>query len=251
MNTVCRRPFGIMTMVLAVAIAGSSIPPAAAQPATFAQKTFASPEEAIKALRVAAEVHDKAALKDIFGPDIQKLLTGIEKRDQADSHSFAMAMAEGAEPVPEGDGIIILEIGKNKWPFPIPLVKENSAWRFDTAAGKEEIVNRHIGKDELHAIGILGAYIQARSAGGGGPVPKPSHGYVFKSLSQRGAVGFALAAYPDHWGKSGIMTFIADQDGKIYQRDLGEKTSQLAAAMTEYKPDDGWEPVKDPGVWEK
>jgi hypothetical protein len=310
------RPFpsAVVTMLLAVGTGFFSVPRAAAQPPAFAQMTFASPEEAIKALRAAAEVHDKAALQKIFGPHLHELLTGDDKHDKVYSQSFAKAMAQGANPVPEGDGRIILEIGGNKWPFPIPLVRENSVWRFDTAAGQEEIINRHIGKDELHAIGVCETYIQAQkryaamqndSSGaaryalkfrsspgkkdglywpnqtpgllgpqaaeagvdGGGPAPKTFHGYLFRILTRQGPAapggrmdyikdggfsgGFALTAYPKSWGKSGIMTFIVNQDGKIYERDLGAETSKRAAAMTEYNPDEGWAPVTDQGVPEK
>jgi hypothetical protein len=278
--------------------------------------TFASPEEAVAALRAAVAVHDKAALFDIFGPGFRELLTGDRKQDKANSRGLAAAMAEGVKPVAEG-GKIILEIGRNKWPFPIPLVKEKSEWRFDTAAGKDEIINRHIGKDELHAIGICEAFGQAQRRrdgsehdargeivyarrfqstpgtrdglywktspgqapspfrasvaeadvnGIGGASAKPFHGYFFKVLTRQGdsapggamnyiqdgnlTGGFALAAYPEHWGRSGIMTFIVDRDGKIYQLDLGEKTTQIATALTEYNPGEGWKPVKDAGVQE-
>jgi hypothetical protein len=100
-----------------------------------------------------------------------------------------------------------------------------------------------------------------------GSAAKPYHGYFFRILTRQGAAapggemdyikdgrltgGFALAAYPERWGRSGIMTFIVNQDGKIYQRDLGEATSRLAAAMTAYDPAGDWTPVKDPGVIEK
>jgi hypothetical protein len=194
-------------------------------------------------------------------------------------------------------------------------VKENSAWRFDIDEGKEEILNRHIGKDELHAIGVCETYVRAqrqraanstgvdkyarrfKSAPGkmdglywktgsgqapspfpkeaaeaavddeGGLGPKPHHGYFFKILTRQGAAapggkmdyvkdgslseGFALEAYPEHWGRSGIMTFNVNQDGKIYQRDFGEKTSRIAAAMKEYNPDGHWTLVTEPGVTDK
>jgi hypothetical protein len=305
-------------MAVAIGTGVLSAPRAAAQSAALAQKAFASPEEAVQALRAAVKVHDKAALQDIFGPEVHELLTGDERQDKANSQKFAEAMEEGAKSVSEGDAKVILEIGDNKWPFPIPLVKENSMWRFDTAAGKEEIINRHIGKDELHAIGVCKTYVQAQKQyagaardssqagkyalrfksspgkmdglywktgpsqvtspfgarvaevgvdGAHGPAPKPFHGYFFRILTRQGAVaaggemdylkdgsltgGFALAAYPERWGRSGIMTFIVNQEGKIYQRDLGAKTSQVAAAMAEYNPDGDWTPVKDQGVIEK
>ena len=60
--------------------------------------------------------------------------------------------------------------------------------------------------------------------------------------------GFALVAYPEHWDQSGIMTFIVNQDGKIYQRNLGDKTSRAAAALKEFNPDSEWTPVQDEGV---
>jgi hypothetical protein len=199
--------------------------------------------------------------------------------------------------------------------MPIPLVKADGQWRFDTAAGKEEIINRHIGKDEFHAIGICRAYVTAqqqyasanpdavkyaqkfKSAPGMkdglywpaaadepaspfGPVVaqahvegfgpkmgtgvKPFHGYYFRILTCQGkdapggemnymtdgnlTKGFALVAYPEHWDLSGIMTFIVNQDGKVYQRNLGERTSEIAGAMKEYNPGSDWTLVQDEGV---
>jgi hypothetical protein len=309
------RPFAVAAILLAIGAVSSSAPRAATQEAPPAQKTFASPEDAVQALLAAVKVHDKAALRDIFGPEIRELLTGDDVLDKANSQSFAKAMEEEAKPVLEGDDRVVFEIGGNKWPFPVPLVKVNSAWHFDTGAGKEEMLNRHIGKDELHAIGICETYVRAQkqradgsrgadkyarkfksSAGktdglywktgpdqarspvaenaaeaavdiGDGSRPKPYHGYFFKILTRQGIAapggkmdymkdggltgGFALVAYPERWGRSGIMTFIVDQDGKIYQRDLGEKTLRIARAMKEYNPDGGWTTVKDPGINEK
>ena len=81
----------------------------------------------------------------------------------ANNHAkFAKALAENCQSVPEGDNKVTIEVGTNNWPFPIPLVKADSQWHFDTAAGKEEIINRHIGKDELHAIGVCSAYVDAQ-----------------------------------------------------------------------------------------
>jgi hypothetical protein len=227
-------------------------------------------------------------------------------------------MAQNWNLVKDGEDKIIVEVGKNNWPMPIPLVKANGQWRFDTAAGKEEIINRHIGKDELNAIGVCRAYVTAQrqyakvnpqvSAGmryarkfksapgkkdglywpsvnnepvspfgplvaqahaegyGGnkGSGPHPFHGYYFRILTRQGksapggkidymsqgnlAKGFALVAYPAHWGQSGIMTFIVNQDAKVFQKNLGEKTVQIAGAINEYNPDSGWALVQDEGV---
>jgi hypothetical protein len=177
---------------------GWAVAPAAAQEAAPTEKTFATPEEAIAALRTAAESEDKDALDKIFGPDFRSLRTGDAKQDRADARRFAQAVAEGAKPVSEGDGNIVLEVGANRWPFPIPLVPAGSGWRFDTAAGKEEIVDRHIGRDELHAIGALRAYARARSGGGTPPVPAARHGYAFKALVRQGdaAPGGAMDYVP-------------------------------------------------------
>jgi hypothetical protein len=200
--------------------------------------------------------------------------------------------------------------------MPIPLVKADGQWYFDTAAGKEEIINRHIGKDELHAIGVCRAYVEAQKKyagmntdGGGayamkfksspgkkdglywpaadnepqspfGPLvaeahaegyghhsgngPHPFHGYYFRILTRQGDAapggkmnyivqgkltgGFALVAYPEHWDQSGIMTLIVNQDGKVYQKNLGEKTLRIAGTMKEYNPDSTWTLDEDTGV---
>jgi hypothetical protein len=85
-------------------------------------------------------------------------------QDANNAQRFATAMAQGCKPVKEGEDKITLEVGTNNWPMPIPLVKADGQWHFDTAAGKEEIINRHIGKDELHAIGVCRAYVTAQKA---------------------------------------------------------------------------------------
>ena len=257
-------------------------------------------------------------MHEIFGPQFHDLLTGDKVQDANHAQKFAVIMAESCKQVPDGDNKITLEIGTNEWPLPIPLVKTNGSWYFDTTAGKEEIINRHIGKDELHAIGVCRAYVDAQkkyaamnqTAGGEvsyalkfksslgkkdglywpaaasepespfGPLvaeahaegygqhhgsgPHPFHGYYFRILTRQGNAadggkkdyldhgkltrGFALAAYPEHWDKSGVMTFIVNQDGKVYQQNLGEKTSRIAGAMKEYNPDSAWTLVEDQGV---
>jgi len=283
-----------------------------------AQRLFASPDEAVKALRAATEAKDKAALREIFGPEFDELVTGDKVQDANNAQGFATAMAQECKLVNEGEDKITLEVGTNNWPMPIPLVKADGQWHFDTAAGKEEIINRHIGKDELHAIGVCRAYVAAQrqyaganpEAGGGakyaqkfkstpgekdglywpqaenepaspfGPLvaeahaegygkhqgagPRPFHGYYFRILTRQGKAarggkmdymsqgnltgGFALVAYPEHWDQSGIMTFIVNQDGKVYQRNLGEKTFRVAGAMKAYNPDSRWTLVQDEGV---
>jgi hypothetical protein len=289
----------------------------AADRAAGGEKLFTSPDDAIKALQSAAEAKDKDALRDIFGPQVDQLLTGDAVQDANNAQRFAAAMAEGYKQEKGDDGTITVEIGRDNWPMPIPLVSTDGQWYFDTAAGKEEVINRHIGKDELHAIGVCRAYVKAQEqyaslnpAAAGekiyarhlkstpgkkdglywpattdqtvspfGPLVdaaaaegydtskgahQPFHGYYFKILTCQGEAapggklnylkddslvdGFALIAYPEHWDQSGIMTFIVNQDGKVYQRNLGKKTVHIAKSLKEYNPDSNWELVQDEGV---
>jgi len=278
------------------------------------QRRFRSPEEAIQALKAATQAKDKTALHAIFGPSVDQMLTRDEAQDAANFNAFTRSVGDQCVPIAEGQNKLILEIGADRWPFPIPLINENGSWLFDTNAGKEEIICRHIGRDELHAIGLCRAYVDAqrgfaeqhRDREGGkayalhfkslpkdldlsgngamttlkvddlldvteprtlskrGDTDRTFYGYRFKILTRQGrdasrgkldyvvhgklARGFGLVAYPTHWGKSGIMTFIVNQDGKLYQRNLGEKTVTLASALTEYNPTSEWRLVKEPGV---
>jgi hypothetical protein len=309
-------PLGIL--LLAFAWGASPINLTAAQPAQ-AQQTFASPDDAARALKAAADAKDHAALSKLFGPDLQELSTGDAVQDANNAKRFAAAMDQGYQLTKEGDDKITVEVGPDNWPMPIPLVKADGQWHFDTAAGEEEIMNRHVGKDELHAIGVCRAYVLAQrqyadenpESGTGakyarhihsapgkkdglywpsvkdepaspfGPLvmkaeaegyevhaqgtgPHPFHGYYFRILTRQGDAapggkmdylshgnltgGFALVAYPVEWGQSGIMTFIVNQDGKVYQRNLDEKTAHLAGSMKEYNPDSNWTLVQDEGV---
>jgi len=312
-------------LTLTLLVAASVVLPSKLQAAepdakpAITEQLFASPDDAVKALQTAAEAKDQSALLSIFGPEFSELLTGDKVQDANNAQRFAAAMAQGCNQVKEGDDTITLEVGTNNWPYPIPLVQTNGQWHFDTAAGKEEIINRHIGKDELYAIGICRAYVTAQkqyasantAAGGAfveyaqhfkstpgkkdglfwpvaenepaspfGPLvaeaqaegyaihkgagPHPFHGYYFRILTRQGRAapggqmnymndeeltgGFAMVAYPEHWDQSGIMTFIVNQDGKVYQRNLAEKTSKIAEAMKEYNPDSDWTLVTDEGV---
>jgi hypothetical protein len=314
------------TSLLTIALLAGAFPvarcaadPAAASPnPVIVQRFFASPVEALQALQSAAATRDPAAMDELFGPEYPKLLTGDKIQDAKNAAHFAEVMAQGCEPVVESDVKVTFETGTNHWPLPIPLVKTNGQWVFDTAAGKEEIINRHVGRDELHAIGVCRAYVTAQrefalaTARAGsetkyaqkflsavgvkdglywpvteneppspfGPVvaqaqtgnypgndhsrPEPFHGYYFKILTRQGPAaaggrldyltpdgftrGFALLAYPEHWDQSGVMSFIVNQEGRVYQRDLGAKTVRRARALTAFNPDSNWTLVADQGV---
>ena len=310
--------FPSLITIAFLAGAGGILPTSSYAAEPVSERLFGSPEEAIKALQTATAAKDQAALQEIFGSQFQSLKTGDQVQDADNAQRFAAAMAQSCHQVKEGGDRITLEVGTNDWPMPIPLVKADGQWYFDTAAGKEEIINRHIGKDELCAIGVCRAYVTAQrqyasanpATGGAvnyaqkfkstpgkkdglywpaaanetaspfGPLvaeahaegyvshsgagPHPFHGYYFRILTRQGEAapggkkdylsdgsltgGFALVAYPEHWDQSGIMTFIVNQDGKVYQRNFGKKASRIGAAMQEYNPDSDWTLVPDEGV---
>jgi hypothetical protein len=287
------------------------------QPA-MSQRTFASPTEATNELVKAAKAHDHQAIREIFGPESTNLLTGDKTLDEKHFDAFVTKLAERCVILADGSNTVTLEIGQEQWPYPIPLIKTNGAWFFDTVAGEEEIINRHIGRDEFYAIGVCRAYVKAQrdyasrfASSTGAPKyaerfkstpgtmdglywpaetsatpsplssfvaeaclegydwshgrgPRPFHGYFFKILTRQGTAapggkmnyvqngemtgGFALVAHPVRWGESGIMTFIVNQDGVVYQRSLGERTAIKAAALKEYNPDKRWTVVQEPGI---
>jgi hypothetical protein len=283
------------------------------------QSLFSSPEDAVKALVDAVKAKDDTAIDQIFGPSGKDLHSGDKVQDAAEFDELAGNLAEKTSLVKESDSRVLLHIGNENWPFPIPIVKKDGQWFFDTEAGKEEILNRRIGENELTAILVCRTYVKAqreytlkdwdgdgifayaqklrsdrgkrnglfwRSAPGEAvsPLgelvakarmegykkekavfkeeePSPFHGYYFKILTRQGknapggkynyvingnmVGGFALVAFPSNWGKSGVMTFIVNQQGKVYQKNLGPGTLKVAQNMKFYNPDKSWTPVKE------
>ena len=116
---------------------------AASRRAKFS-KSFDSPDEAKKALMMACETKDKEALREIFGPRITKLKSGDDAQDARDFENFARRLAAASRLVPEDDNTVILHLGVEDHPFPVPLVKATGKWTFDTQAGLDEILNRRI-----------------------------------------------------------------------------------------------------------
>ena len=131
------------------------------QPA-LSQRAFTSPAQATNELVKAAKAHDRQAIHEIFGPEVTNLLTGDKTLDEKHFDEFAADLAERCDALPQGTNKVTLAIGKELWPFPIPLIATNGAWIFDTMAGEEEIINRHIGRDEYYAIGVCRAYVKAQ-----------------------------------------------------------------------------------------
>jgi hypothetical protein len=279
------------------------------QPQSQQQQVFASPDDAVKALRSAVEADDRSALAQIFGPQFSSLQTGDQVQDEKNARHFASAMEENCQLEKQNDNEYFVDVGTNNWPMPIPITQANGQWYFDTAAGKEEIIDRHIGRDELAAIGVCRAYVDAQRQFGNmnngvfaqkfestpgkndglswepsaSEQPdalghllaeaqevgehkgaQPFHGYYFRILTMQGSAasggkmdylrhgqlrnGFALVAYPEHWNQSGVMTFIVNQDGKVYQSDFGDKTYHIASKIKEYNPDKDWTLVTDEGI---
>ncbi len=281
------------------------------------QQVFSSPEDALKELAAAVKTKDKTALARIFGPSGEELRATDAVQAAAEFEEFSKLLTMKASLVKENESKVVLYIGNENWPFPIPLIKTNNQWVFDTEAGKEEILNRRIGENELTAILVCRSYVKAQreyvlkdwdgdgilayaqklrsdpnKKNGlfwkrvpGEPVsplgelvaqarmegyrkekslfkeePVPFHGYYFNILTKQGkrapggkysyivngnmVGGFALVAFPADWGKSGVMTFIVNQQGKVYQKNLGEETLKMASKMKIYDPDETWALVK-------
>ena len=280
-----------------------------------AQQAFKTPDEAASALAGAAKAGDPKAIVTVLGPDGADIASsGDPVADAATREKFVAAYNAKHQITMEGDNKAIVVIGQEDFPLPIPLLRKDGAWRFDTAAGREEILFRRIGKNELDAIQSSLAYVDAQndyadkdrtgagkglyaqrivsSAGkrdglywpdaqnsdpsplgelvakasaqgyrtGGGRTP--FHGYYFKILDKQGAAapggeleyvvkgkmigGFALVAYPAEYRNSGVMTFIVNHNGIVYEKDLGPRTAELAERMTAYNPDSTWHKVKSP-----
>jgi len=272
------------------------------------QQAFASPKEAVDALVSAAKAEDMNQLTRVFGPDAQAILySGDPVADKQTRDKFLQKYNQMSRLVKEPDGSVDLYLGAENWPFPIPLVKKNAGWVFDTATGKKEILYRRVGRNEFDTIDTLQALVDAQREyasqprdGGekqyaqkimsdpgkhnglywptaqgqppspAGPLlaeafsegyrkqkgPTPFHGYIYRLLLTQGpnapggtrnyAVngkltgGFAILAYPAEYRNSGVMTFVVNQDGKIYQKNLGPGTEKIASGITTYNPDKTW-----------
>jgi len=138
---------------VAILLAGLLAEPSRSQQA--GQKTFTSPEEATKALYAAAKSNDEKAMLDLFGPDGKEIISsGDEAEDAQTRANFVQRYDEMNRLVKEPDGSVTLYIGPHNWPWPIPLVNKANVWYFDAAVGKQEILFRRIGRNEVSAIHV-------------------------------------------------------------------------------------------------
>src|SRR5262245_32133362 len=147
--------------ILSVALAWALGAGVAARAADIG-KTFATPEEAVAALVAAASAEDTNALRVIFGPSAADIQNPDRVQAAGELKQFKAAINQGKRIVRELDSKCVLEVGDSSWPFPVPIVKKDGRWFFDTAAGKDELLNRRIGKNELATLQALRAYVDAQ-----------------------------------------------------------------------------------------
>ncbi len=278
-------------------------------------RTFPSPEDAIKAVADVAGTGDRKQIDEIFGAGATEVIwSGDPAADRANGLLAKEMILTRVEFEQRGDDLVA-SVGSENWPFPIPLVHVKGGWRFDLAAGKEELLNRRIGRNELHTIETLQAFVDAQrdyAAVGRdsnppayafllhstegmhdglywpvaegepesplGPLlasaaeegyhrsadvtPQPFHGYYYRILTAQGPAapggardyvdrrglmtgGFAAVAWPATWGNSGVMTFVVNQIGVVFQKDLGPDTETAVVPITSFNPDETWEPASD------
>jgi hypothetical protein len=278
-----------------------------------AQQTYKTPEAAVDALVATAKSGDQKEALVVLGRDGKDIISSGDKvSDDAARQRFVASYDAKHQIAMEGDNKAVLVIGDNDYPFPIPLVRKNGQWSFDTEAGRREILYRRIGHNELDAIQTCLAFVDAqdeyaekdRTGTGTGvyaerfisqPGKKdglywptaqgeeesplgelfaaasrqgyragegrsPYHGYYYKILTRQGPAavggtadyvvngkmigGFALVAYPAEYRNSGVMTFLVNHNGTVFQKNLGPKTAELAEAITSFNPDPTWKKVE-------
>jgi hypothetical protein len=156
--------------------------PLVARSAGDAQKTYARPDEAVRVLIDAARANDVAALVAILGPGSDDVVSSGDPVADRNARSRVVAAAKQRtrlETLPAGP--VIAHFGADDWPLPIPLVKDGERWRFDTAAAREEILNRRIGNNELKAIAVAHVYVEAQHEHA-----RREHDYAQKVRSESG-----------------------------------------------------------------
>jgi len=260
------------------------------------QQTFASAAEATEMLFQAVKSGDKERIGKILGGPTDLLSTDDEVQDDLDRGLFIQKYQEMHRidlerhvlyvrfPVMMLPAVVMTviftgnapagsprrSIGAENWPFPIPLVAQDGSWRFDAAKGRDEILFRQIGENELTAIATCLEFVAAErqhqgtpdtlnlegssptslvakaASGSGGGDPLFLHGYYFRLLPGRKPVnGFTLIAYPAQYRSSGVMTFVVNQNGVVYEKDLGPNTSAVATSMIAFHKDSTWRAAEE------
>ena len=309
-----RLPSSVTLTAKLVLLALAVLPPVACKSNKPSIRAFASTDDAGNALLAAAQSGDRDTLLAIFGPDSKDVIfSGDAVQDKNTANKFSTEYGVMHRWRTMEDGSEILVVGADNFPFPIPLKKNGQGqWFFDTAAGKEEILNRRVGRNELATIeacrsaadaqqqyfaqvhdggrkrqyaqkfisdpgkqnglywnsaegqpesplGPLAAFATSEGYNVKPDAHTPFNGYYFHMLLGQGSNapggakqyvkdgkmvgGFAFVAYPAQYGNSGVMTFMINQDGVLFEKDLGQTTVATAAAMSEFDPGAGWTPV--------
>jgi hypothetical protein len=285
--------------------------------------SFSTPDSAASALVAALQKRDVVTLRRLLGPETEGLVgTSDTAAYRRDREAFLARYRLRHQLVAGGPDDVILQVGEDQWPLPVPLVRRNGRWHFDGDAAARELLARRIGANELRTIDVMRGFVEAQqeyasvghdgappgvyarvlrsdpgrqnglywqvSAGeapspagpflaaaaaegytatAGANGPAPYHGYVYRMLFSQGPAatggpreyvvdgrltgGFALLAYPAVYGETGIQTFVVNQDGLVWQRDLGEKTAEEAAGITKFDPDSSWTPIPRDGEGER
>jgi hypothetical protein len=310
MNTIKNITPAILFLISVLALS------AARADSTSIGRVYATPQEAVADLRAVTGKSDRDGLRAILGPASEELENPDRVQGAQEFAKFSAVLAATNHLVHVNDTNVIVEMGPDLWPFPIPLVKERGGWHFDTEAGREELLNRRIGRNELEVLSVMRQYVDAQreyasqdrdgdkvleyaqklaSSEGKtdglywptelngqisplGPLvadaraegyrkksatdePQPFHGYYFKILTSQGKHapggkydyvingnmigGFAMVAWPADYGDSGIMTFVVNQEGRVYQKDLGADTAKAAKKITAYDPDSTWKESRE------
>ena len=156
------RQAPIFLGAVALSVFSFGVGPDMAGLAQGTQRTFETPEAGVAALVDAARKNDQAALESILGPGSREVVSsGDAVADAAARDDFLAAYDAKSNLVGVNDNTRALQIGDSDWPLPIPLVREGSMWRFDTEAGRDELINRRIGRNELNAIEAALAFVDA------------------------------------------------------------------------------------------
>jgi hypothetical protein len=303
------RGVGTLFLVATLTMVGLGRPASAKDPTVY--KT---PEAAAQAILDALSKEDHDAILAVLGDEFKdQLFTDEVSRERATYERVVAAAKEAMQLRADDENTRVMVIGKDAWPMPFPIVHDDKGWHFDTGAGIDELLARHVGENELATIATLHAYVDAQVEYAGadrdgdevleysqkwistpgkkdglywqvasaddavspfGPfiaqLPdyvkdrkpgEPYMGYYYRVLTRQGEnppggrydyiingnmiAGFAAIAVPAEYAETGVMTFVVSQQGKVYQKDLGEDTALAAAAIQEYNPDDTWTLVKE------
>jgi len=245
---------------------------------TFAQgsqpKTFSSPGKATNALFQAAQDGDEQGLEAILGAGKEVTSSNDEVEDKLEREQFSQKYQEMHRLVREPDGLTVLYIGAENWPFPIPLISKNGEWYFDSDSGIQEILFRTVGENEITAIEVCEEFAMAKNAAeakaaskdpitrfaenlasasaanGGNTESNPFHGYYFRIVGQdlasdasgRGnrTRGLTLVAYPAEYQSSGIKTFVVTRRGVVFEKDLGPDTTSVSQNINWHLRNSSW-----------